>query len=220
MSNIRSLDRPITGDTLGRIIRDELLEVILKGKLRFMITDDNGAAAIRYGLGFGDVSGGILQEIEIQEQAVVECLRYFIPFADIVKSFAQRIVECPNPQMVGYLLEYLVSFDLVANHSDTTAANSIKVWQDLPYLYFRYGEANEVCFSDHMWGPDIIYKCTITKTVYIVQVKFVKGISKQEAVNACDTTDPERFYCKRKGNGVLKGFQQRRSHLRESLTLL
>ena len=106
-NNIRSLDRPIAGDTLGRIIRDGLLEVILKGKLRFRITDDNGAAAIRYGLGFGDVSGGILKEIEIQEQAVVECLRYFIPFADIVKSFAQRIVECPKPQMVGYLFRII-----------------------------------------------------------------------------------------------------------------
>ena len=219
-NNIRSLDRPIAGDTLGRIIRDGLLEVILKGKLRFRITDDNGAAAIGYGLGFGDVSGGILKEIEIQEQAVVECLRYFIPFADIVKSFAQRIVECPKPQMVGYLLEYLVSFALVANHSDKAAANSIKVWQDLPYLYFQYGEANEVCFPDHMCGPDIIYKCTRTKTVYIVQVKFVKGMSKQEAANACDTTDPELFYCKRKGNGVLKGFEDKRTKLLKDLRSL
>ena len=220
-NNIRSLDRPIAGDTLGRVIRDGLLEVILKGKLRFRITDDNiGAAAIRYGIGFGDVSGGIIKEIEIQEKAVVECLRNFIPFADIVKSFAQRIAECPKPQMVGYLLEYLVSFALVANYSDKTAANSIKVWQDLPYLYLQYGGANEVCFPDHMCGPDIIYKCTETKTVYIVQVKFVKEMSKQEAVNASDTTDPEFFYYKRKGNGVLKGFEQRRSQLRESLTQL
>lgn len=219
-NNIRSLDRPIAGDTLGRIIRDGLLEVILKGKLRFRTTDDEGAASIRYGLGFGDISGGILKEIEIQEQAVVECLRYFIPFADIVKSFAVRIAECPKPQMVGYLLEYLVSFALVANHSDKTAANNIKVWQDLPYLYFQYGDETQVCFPDQMCGPDIIYKCKSTKTVYIIQVKFVKGISKQEAVNACDTTDPEHFYCKRKGNGVLKGFEQRRSRLHESLTRL
>ena len=219
-NNIRSLDRPIAGDTLGRIIRDGLLEVILKGKLRFRITDDNGASAIRYGLGFGDASGGILKEIEILEQAVVECLRYFIPFADIVKSFALRIVECPKPQMVGYLLEYLVSFALVANHSDKTEANSIKVWQDLPYLYFQYGDATQVCFPDHMCGPDIIYKCTTTKTVYIVQVKFVKGMSKQEAANACDTTDPELFYCKRKGNGVLKGFEDKRTKLRGELKSL
>ena len=219
-NNIRSLDRPIAGETLGRIIRDGLIEVILKGKLRFRITDDNGAAAIRYGLGFGDVSGGVLKEIEIREQAVVECLRYFIPFADIVKSFAQRIVECPKSQMVGYLLEYLVSFALVANHSGKTEANSIKVWQDLPYLYFQYGDTTQVCFPDHMCGPDIIYKCTTTKTVYIVQVKFVNGMSKQEAANACSTTDPELFYCKRKGNGVLPGFEGKRSELLESLSNL
>jgi hypothetical protein len=216
-NKIRSFDTPIAGDTLGRIIRDGLLEVILKGKFRFRITDDNGAAAIRYGLGFGDVSGGILKEIEIQEQAVVECLRCFIPFADIVKRFAQRMVECPKPQMVGYLLEYLVAFALVANYSGTTAVNSIKVSQDLPYLYIQYGNSSQVCFPDHMCGPDIIYKCTETKTVYIVQVKFVKGMSKQEAANACDTTDPERFYCKRKGNGVLKGFEDKRTKLLESL---
>ena len=219
-NNIRSLHRPIAGDTLGRIICNGLLEVILKGKLYFTITDDEGAAAIQYGLGFGDVTDGILQRIEIKEQAVVECLRNFIPFADIVKSFALRIAECPKPQMVGYLLEYLVSFALAANHSDKTVADNITMWQKLPYLYLEHGDETQVCFPDHMCGPDIIYKCTNTKTVYIVQVKFVKGISKQEAVNACDTTDPERFYCKRKGTGVLKGFEQRQLKLRESLTLL
>jgi len=94
------------------------------------------------------------------------------------------------------------------------------VWQDLPYLYFQYGDATQVCFPDHMCGPDIIYKCTKTKTVYIVQVKFVKGISKQEAANAYDTTDPELFYCKRKCNGVLKGFEQKRTKLLDELKSL
>jgi hypothetical protein len=37
------------GDKLGGIRL-----IILKGKLCFMINDDNGAAAIRYGLGFGE----------------------------------------------------------------------------------------------------------------------------------------------------------------------
>ncbi|KAJ3302283.1 hypothetical protein HDV03_005165 [Kappamyces sp. JEL0829] len=66
-----------------------------------------------------------------------------------------------------------------------------------------------------MCGPDIIYKCE--KTVYIVQVKFVKGISKQETANACDTTDPEQFYCKRNGSGVLKGFEEKKTKLRNAL---
>jgi hypothetical protein len=118
-------------------------------------------------------------------------------------------------------LEYLVVFALVANFSnDNDAVSRINASQKFCHEYLRFVDASQVCFPDHMCGPDIIYKCTSTKTVYIVQVKFVKGISKQEAVNACDTTDPERFYCKRKGNVVLKGFEQRRSQLRESLTQL
>ena len=45
-------------------------------------------------------------------------------------------------------------------------------------------------------------------------------MTKQEAANAYDTTDPERFYCKRKGNGVLKGFEEKRLKLLESLRQL
>ena len=101
---------------------------------------------------------------------------------------------------------------LVAN-SDETAVNSIKGWNDYPYLYLRHGDANQVCFPDHMCGPDIIYKCIKTMTVYIVQVKFLNGISKQETVNACDTTD---FYCKRKCDGVLKGFETMRRETLEA----
>ena len=33
--------------------------------------------------------------------------------SSVVTSFAQKMAECPKPQMVGYLLEYLVSFALV-----------------------------------------------------------------------------------------------------------
>ena len=112
-NNVRSLDRLIAGDTLGRLIHDGLLEVMINGALRIIVTDNDGAAAIRYGLGFGALSGETLKIIDLQEQAVVECLRYFIPFADIVKNFARKIAECPKPQMVGYLLECLVSFALV-----------------------------------------------------------------------------------------------------------
>jgi hypothetical protein len=215
-NGIRSLDRPIANDTLGKIIREGLLEVILNGNFRFAITHDNGVAAIQYGLGFGDVRDGILKRIDIQELAVVECLRPLIPFSDLVKTFAQRLAVCQNPQTVGYLIEYLVSFALVANHSGDDAVNRIRAWQGLADHYLEEIDSSQVCFPDHMCGPDIIYKCVETKTVYIVQVKFVKGISKQGTANACDTTDLDRFYCKRKGNGVLKGFEERRTKLLES----
>ena len=181
------------------------------------VSDDEGAAAIRYGFGFGVTLGGILQQLVIQETAVVECLRNFIPFATPVKSFAQNMAACPKPQMVGYLLEYLVSFALVANYSGIDIANKIQVSQNPPNLYLDAALNGEVCFPDHMCGPDIIYRCEKSKTIYIVQVKFLKDVSKQQVVNACDTTDPDRFYCKRKGSGILKGFDDKRSQLLDSL---
>ena len=181
------------------------------------VSDDEGAAAIRYGFGFGVTLGGILQQLVIQETAVVECLRNFIPFATPVKSFAQNMAACPKPQMVGYLLEYLVSFALVANYSGIDIANKIQVSQNPPNLYLDAALNGEVCFPDHMCGPDIIYRCEKSKTIYIVQVKFLKDISKQQVVNACDATDPDRFYCKRKRSGILNGFDDKRSRLLESL---
>ena len=219
-NNINTLNRIIGNDTLLRIIRDALLDAIWKGTVKFELTDEAGAAAIRYGLGFGEVTGGLLHSIEIQELAVVECLRYFFPFTYIIKGFAQRIISSPRPQIVGYLMEYLVAFALVSKFSGVEAANIIKSSQALAFQYLRTNDSSQVCFPDHMCGPDIIYKCTKTNTVYIVQVKFVNGMSKQEAANACDTTVPELFYCKRKGNGVLKGFEQKREKLLNELTNL
>jgi hypothetical protein len=168
-------------------------------------------------LGFGEVTKGLLHSIEIQELAVIECLRYLFPFTYIVQSFAQRIISSPKPQIVGYLMEYLVAFALVSNYSGVDAANIIKASKEFVFQYLRSNDSSQVCFPDHMCGPDIIYKCTKTKTVYIVQVKFVNRMSKQEAANACNTTDPELFYCKRKGNGVLNGFEDMRAKLLESL---
>ena len=212
-NNTNTLHRVIGDDTLLRIIRDALLDAIWKGNVKFELADESGAAAIRYGLGFGEVTGGLLHSIEIQELAVIECLRYLFPFTYIVKSFAQRIISSPKPQIVGYLMEYLVAFALVSNYSGVDAAKIINASKGFVFQYLRSNDPSQVCFPDHMCGPDIIYKCTTTKTVYIVQVKFVKGISKQEAANAYDTTDPELFYCKRKGNGVLKGFEDKRTKL-------
>ncbi|KAJ8327526.1 hypothetical protein O5D80_004906 [Batrachochytrium dendrobatidis] len=223
---IRSFDRVIDGDTLSRIIRDAFLDAIWEGKMQLKVADNDGANAIRYGLGFGQTVDGTISSIEIQELAVIECLRYFFPFAPIVKSLYQRIGSSFNPQMVGYLMEYLVAFALVANHSGSDAANSIKASRDSASDYLQCDDSSQVCFPDHMCGPDIIYKCANTKTVYIVQIKFVKKMSKQEAANAYNTTDPERFYCKRNGDGVskklevLKGFEEKRTYLLSTLSEL
>ncbi|OAJ40074.1 hypothetical protein BDEG_23851 [Batrachochytrium dendrobatidis JEL423] len=51
-------------------------------------------------------------------------------------------------------------------------------------------------------------------------------MSKQQAANAYNTTDPERFYCKRNGGGVskklevLKGFEEERTYLLSTLLKL
>ncbi|EGF79670.1 hypothetical protein BATDEDRAFT_25363 [Batrachochytrium dendrobatidis JAM81] len=219
---IRSFDKVIAGDNLSGPICDAFIDAIWKGKMYLNVTGNDGATAIRYGLGFGQTVNGTISSIEIQELAVIECLCYFLPFAHTVKSLYQRIGSSlnPNPQMVGYLAEYLVAFALVANHSGPDAANSIKASRDSASSYLLFGDSSQVCFPDHMCGPDIIYKCANTNTVYIVQVKFVERMSKQEAANAYNTTDPERFYCKRNGGGVSEGFEEERTYLLSTLSKL
>ncbi|KAJ3343416.1 hypothetical protein HDU91_000395 [Kappamyces sp. JEL0680] len=212
-----SMERIISGDALLPIIKRGLVQFITKGIFRLTVQDNVGAAAIRYGLGYGRTSRGRLQWIDMQELAIVYCLRYFVPFSELVKTFAQQIVDCRNSQMVGYLVEYLVAFALVANCAVEGTLDQITVWQQTGQSYLFQGNSTHIYFPDHMYGPDIIYKCTNTKTVYIVQVKFVKGISKQETANACDTTDPDRFYCKRNGGGVLKGFEDEKPNLLNAL---
>ena len=229
-NNMNPFDRNISNSTLGDIIRSGLLSLIITGKLVFSVGDQMGALAIQSGLGFGRVTEGILGGIEINELAVLECLRFFVPFSELVKSFAKQMSTCPQPQMVGYLLEYLVAFALVANYSaqDDEALCKINVSQRFPHEYLQFGDASQVCFPDHMCGPDIIYKCPNKNEkggiVYIVQVKFVKRLTKQEIANACDTTDHSKFYCKRtlkegeSGDVVLDKFRERRTKLLEALT--
>ena len=216
-NNEETLKRVIGNDTLLTIIRNGLLDAIWKGSVVLDLTDEASAAAIRYGLGFGEVSEGMLHAIKIEELAVVECLRYMVPFSYIIDGFAQRMNSCPNPQTVGYLLDYLVAFALVSQFSGKKAAMSINSSHSLASQYLRTSDVSQVYFPDHMCGPDIIYKCIETKTVYIVQVKFVKGSTKQEAANARDTTDPNLFYHKRKSDGILKGFESKRQKLLEEL---
>jgi hypothetical protein len=218
------LNRIISGSTLGDIIRNGLLSLVLKGKLLLTVPDEVGAAAIRYGLGFGGVTEGMLRNVEINELAVMECLRFFVPFSDLVMNFAKQMSACPRPQMVGYLLEYLVAFALVASFSkDDDTLSRITVSQKFCHEYLQYDDASQVCFPDHMCGPDVIYKCVNTKTVYIVQIKFVNTLSKQEIANACNTTEYTKFYCKRKlkegesGDIILEGFKQKRTQLLEAL---
>ena len=216
-----SFDRVISGENLGSIIRDGLLEFILKGKFSFTVRNDTGVAAIQYGLGFAELEHRFLKQIWVREVAILECLRFFIPFADLVGNFAKRMYECVNPQTVGYLVEYLVAFALVANTGDTGDVDKIVASQSSPKIYLQHGRSGEVCFPGHMCGPDIIYKCAKTRTVYIVQVKFVKQMSKQESVKACNTTKSKYFYCKRlPPHETISGYKEEKLKLQETLHTL
>jgi hypothetical protein len=46
---------------------------------------------------------------------MVDCLRFFYPFAAIVQEFSARIASSPKPVMIDYVMEYSVAFALVAN---------------------------------------------------------------------------------------------------------
>ena len=221
-SGKRSLDRVIAGDTLGSILCNGLLDFILKGEFRFRLSEnDDAVKAIEYGIGYGRVAEGNLVQIVVKEKAILECLRHFVPFTDVVMTLTKRIGECVNPQTVGYLLEYLVVFAIVSNYSVQGTTNKLIAYQRFPYLYLEECAANQICFPDHMCGPDVLYKCSNTKTVYIIQVKFVKAISKQEAANACNTTDPNYFYRRRKSpHNIIRGYEDKRAQLLTNLRML
>lgn len=111
---------------------------------------------------------------------------------------------------------------MVANYSTPDDVKKICVSKEFAHDYLVVGQNHEVFFPDHMCGPDIIYKCHTTQTVYIVQVKFVKDMDKQKAVEAFATTDPELFYCNRTTNEPFDAsvFVERREKLNNQLLSL
>ena len=215
-----SLDRVIPGQTLRTLLSEGLLQLINKGEFLLSVPQKEAALGIRYGLGFIQSMSQTLYTIRVQEAAVIECLRYLIPFSDLVHQFGKRMGECQNAQMVGYLLEYLVSYTLVASIAGLSTSNQISVSQTALDIYLTGNCPSEIFLPDHMCGPDIIYKSMKTKVIYIVQVKFLsKVLSKQEEANACSTTDPKSFYCKRNGE-ILKGYEIKRDLILKNLEKL
>ncbi|KAJ3252839.1 hypothetical protein HK103_001133 [Boothiomyces macroporosus] len=207
---------PYDGMLFQRIF-DALLDVIWTGKGMLYETRQNCMRLLKYGLGFARAEGDRLYCIEITELAMVECLRYLYPFACIAKRFPEKIIHSPKPKLTGYLMEYLVAYALVSNYSGVEVANHIKPVRYPAGCCLEYTDSEEICFPTSMCGPDIIYKCSKTKTVYIVQIKFIEGISKQELVNAYDTTDPNLFYRKRHSGDILKLFEKNQSSLIKAL---
>jgi hypothetical protein len=214
--NRLSIVKVIGGRTFGSIVCDGLIQYMVTGNASLHLNGQAASDAVRYGIGFCTIDEGIIRTVEIKEVAVIECLRYLIPFSDVVKTMASQLLSYPKPQMVGYMLEYLVGYAFVANFNPS-AKNQISTFTGSVTAYLNSDNSqHEVFFPDHCCGPDILYKHQ--GILYIIQVKFVEKISKQERVNACHTTDPNFFYWNKKKNCILEGFQERRKKILEVIS--
>ncbi|KAJ3377758.1 hypothetical protein HDU84_008248 [Entophlyctis sp. JEL0112] len=198
--------KTFAGEALDTIVRQGLIRYLMTGEAVLDVTGQIASDMVQYGLGFCCVdSFGLIQSVQLKELAVVECLRYLVPVSDLIPDICLQLASFPKPQMVGYLLEYLVGYALVAG-LDQAKANSLITKHGNLTLYLTSSNENEILFPDHCCGPDIIYKHQ--GTLYIVQVKFLDTISKQERVTACHTTDPNHFYWNSRSNKVFKGFKE------------
>ncbi|KAI3635767.1 hypothetical protein MIR68_006405 [Amoeboaphelidium protococcarum] len=212
------LIRHLGNETMYSLLSNALFSYVLTGRARMILQQSEMSEIVRCGLGFV-VSGqlGPVTSVDILEDAVIECLRYFIPFSSIVYELSKQVGILPQPASVGYMFEYFVAFALVANFAgDAALLQRLNVCNhsiDSYLLQTNKFDGSKVFFPDHMMGPDIIYRCVAKKIVYIVQVKFVNKISKQELANAWDTTDVNKFNCKRGTCEVLKGFSSSRQEL-------
>jgi hypothetical protein len=209
-------NRIIDGESLGHQICQGMLNFIIDGEFTIQVENTEGATAIQYGLGFAVSWGNCITQVKVQEMAILECLRPFVPFGDLVKKLATQTMFCTNSQTAGYMIEYFVAFALVANYAGDEATSRIQVTKRQPntYLSNNSTDDHEVFFPDHMCGPDIMYKCSTTKTLYIVQVKFYKKFTKQEKMNAISTTDPDLFYCNRNSPekpAVIDGYEEKKN---------
>ncbi|KAI8820595.1 hypothetical protein BJ741DRAFT_557502 [Chytriomyces cf. hyalinus JEL632] len=212
-----SFTKVLGGDTLGRIVRDGIVEYMMTGKAILLVKGQLASDAVRYGLGFCKIKEGVIYAIEMVEDAIVECLRYLVPFSDVVETLASQLLRYPKPEMVGLMLEYLVAYALVAD-LHPGSVNQIQTFTGSMEEYLKSSTAQyQVFFPDHCCGPDILFKDG--NTLYIIQVKFVDKISKQERVHACSTTDPQHFYCGRNGS-VLRGYETGREEILPLLTNL
>ncbi|TPX49701.1 hypothetical protein CcCBS67573_g10145 [Chytriomyces confervae] len=214
-NKLTSFSKVVGGDTLGRLLREGILEYMMSGKAKLTVEGQMASDAVRYGLGYCIITEGSIFAVELVEDAIIECLRYLVPFSDVAKTLVLRLQTCPMPQMVGFMLEYLVAYAFVAN-LHPGSKHKIKTFAGSMVQYLQSNSAQyQVFFPDHCCGPDILFKDR--NTLYIIQVKFVDTIAKQERVDACNTTDPQYFYRNRKTESVLRGRETRRNEILPAL---
>ncbi|KAJ3230321.1 hypothetical protein HDU78_008492, partial [Chytriomyces hyalinus] len=214
-NKLTSFSKVVGADTLGRLLSEGILEYMMSGKAKLMVQGQMASDAVRYGLGYCIITEGSIFAVELVEDAIIECLRYLVPFSDVAKTLVLRLQRCPMPQMVGFMLEYLVAYAFVANLYPKSK-HKIKTFAGSMAEYLQSNSAQyQVFFPDHCCGPDILFKDR--NTLYIIQVKFVDTIAKQERVDACNTTDPQYFYRNRKTESVLRGRETRRNEILPAL---
>ncbi|TPX42213.1 hypothetical protein CcCBS67573_g10526, partial [Chytriomyces confervae] len=182
---------------------------------KLFVREQVASDAVRYGLGFPKVTEGSIYAVELMEDAIFECLRCLVPFSEVADTLVSRLLSYPKLQMVGFMLEYLVAYAFVAN-LHPGSKDKIKTFAGSMVEYLESSEVQyHVFFPDHCCGPDILFKDR--NTLYIIQVKFVDTIAKQEQAGACNTTDPRYFYWNRKNNSVLRGREPRRDEILPAL---
>ncbi|KAJ3122181.1 hypothetical protein HK098_003059 [Nowakowskiella sp. JEL0407] len=206
-------------DAINRVFLDGTISFLKSGYACLDARDQLAADAIFYGVGFATILNGAIQgSVSSAKLSIFECLRSIIPFSDVVYGLCKQMKTCGNAQMVGYILDYLVAFVLIANlnQGEESVMRNIKPATNFEcYFDTPLDKRNEVFFPDHFCGPAIIYRHH--KTVHVVQVNFGNQISKQERMNACHTTDVEYFYWSKDKSHPLEQFNEERANLQDSL---
>ncbi|KAJ3118677.1 hypothetical protein HDU96_010007 [Phlyctochytrium bullatum] len=207
-------EKPVGNTNLGAIIRNGLINCLYFGRATLNVAGQEATDTVRYGIGFCRVEAGIVSSVELQEQAIVLCLRHIFPIRDLIVDICVQLATCPQPAMVGYILEFLVAAALVAN-LNKECLNTLKPFCGKLESYLSADIEDAIVFPDNLCGPDIIYK--YKGIVHIVQVKFVKKISKQKVLDAAHTTDYNLFYTNRSSKAVLNGCEERRKNILQKL---
>ncbi|KAI3655783.1 hypothetical protein MP638_005262, partial [Amoeboaphelidium occidentale] len=193
------LQRLVADETLQTKLSNAIAEYIVSGYGAVYGSDNLAAQIIHYEIGFGvAIDYGRICNVELLEESVIVCLRSFGPFENIAKTIALEIKPKIKPNLFVYGLEYMVSYSLVAllTNGDRSVLSRIEVYNGSLSDYISdETKDNALCIPDNACGPDIVYK--YNNTLYVLQIKFADSITLQKRQNACDTTDPKKFYCER-----------------------
>jgi hypothetical protein len=192
-----------------------ILSFINTGRALLSVSGQEASDAVSNGLGFCNVTKDYISSVQIVEVAVLYCLRSFIPFTSLARKIIAQMETFPTPQMVGFMLEYLVGYALVSN-INPHVIEDMKVFVSTSEVhYLTKGSENEIFLPVQRCGPDILYRSG--GCVHIVQVKFVDTFYMEERLHACRTTNPEYFYWNSVTSRPSQYFAKQRANVIEAL---